>query len=75
MKDILPKYFNSQWSFASYQLPTPAKAICGFSPNGGDNAILGKKNILIFIKFFIIKLIFRRNLVLLLLLFYFYQKY
>ncbi|KAI9295480.1 WD40 repeat-like protein [Neoconidiobolus thromboides FSU 785] len=40
MKDLLPKYFDSEWSYASYTLPNETKCICGFSPIKNSNAII-----------------------------------
>lgn len=39
MKKILPKYFDSEWSFAQFRVPD-AKTICAFT---ADNHIIGKR--------------------------------
>jgi hypothetical protein len=33
MKKILPKYFDSEWSFAQFRVPD-SKALCAFSEDG-----------------------------------------
>ena len=33
MKKILPKYFDSEWSFAQFRIPD-SKALCAFSEDG-----------------------------------------
>lgn len=38
MKKLLPKYFDSEWSFAQFRVPD-AKTICAFT---NDNRIIGK---------------------------------
>ena len=38
MKKILPKYFDSEWSFAQFRVPD-AKTICAFT---SDNHIIGE---------------------------------
>jgi hypothetical protein len=40
MKDLLPKYFSSEWSFAHCQVPMEHRCICGFGPE--RNSIIGK---------------------------------
>lgn len=45
MKAILPKYFDSEWSFASFKLKNSEdKAIaCGFSEDGSSFRIVTRK--------------------------------
>lgn len=33
MKKLLPKYFDSEWSFAQFRIPD-SKALCAFSEDG-----------------------------------------
>jgi len=33
MKKILPKYFDSEWSYAQFRVPD-SKALCAFSDDG-----------------------------------------
>ncbi|KAI8048511.1 WD40-repeat-containing domain protein [Syncephalis plumigaleata] len=40
MKDLLPKYFSSEWSFAHCQLPTHSRFICGFGPSAGSIIVI-----------------------------------
>jgi WD repeat-containing protein 45 len=35
MKKLLPKYFDSEWSFAQFRIPD-GKALCAFSEDGSD---------------------------------------
>ncbi len=42
MKKILPKYFDSEWSFAQFRVPD-AKTICAFT---NDNHIIGKLSVM-----------------------------
>jgi hypothetical protein len=39
MKDILPKYFSSEWSFATCHVPSSAKFISTFGSEGENSVI------------------------------------
>ncbi|KAI9592006.1 WD40-repeat-containing domain protein [Syncephalis fuscata] len=40
MKDLLPKYFSSEWSFAHCQLPMHTRFICGFGPGASSIIVI-----------------------------------
>lgn len=41
MKDLLPKYFSSEWSFAQFKVAADCRCICAFG--GEKNTVIGKK--------------------------------
>jgi len=40
MKDILPSYFSSEWSFASFHIPESNSICCFGSGNDSNNVIV-----------------------------------
>lgn len=40
MKDLLPKYFSSEWSFAQFKVAADCRCICAFG--GEKNTVIGK---------------------------------
>jgi hypothetical protein len=40
MKDLLPKYFSSAWSFAQFKVAADCRCICAFV--GGRDMVIGK---------------------------------
>ncbi|KAI8872493.1 WD40 repeat-like protein [Ramicandelaber brevisporus] len=39
-KDLLPRYFSSEWSFAQFRLHSEMRCICAFAPDDPHNSIL-----------------------------------
>ncbi|KAJ1959854.1 Phosphatidylinositol 3,5-bisphosphate-binding protein [Dipsacomyces acuminosporus] len=40
MKDLLPKYFSSEWSFAHFRIPNEVRCICGFGSERNSVIVL-----------------------------------
>ncbi|KAJ2851345.1 Phosphatidylinositol 3,5-bisphosphate-binding protein, partial [Coemansia erecta] len=40
MKDLLPKYFSSEWSFTHFRIANEVRCICGFGPERNSVIVL-----------------------------------